>query len=265
MAPIYPDYQDEPEPLFLPLTEERAASLYALEMDGFTDDLPFYRRWLPARGELLELGCGTGRLAAALAGPARRVTGVDISLPMLDLARRRRTPSLHLVCADLLAPPLSGSFTAILIAYNTLNLLTSKEAVRRCLRHCHSLLVAGGLLLCQFHQVGCPTIRRQGKIFQFQILARPQGGRIIKEVLREQLPATAAINIEERYRIRPEGSAGAFEDLSRHTTLLGLPAATWLELFAAAGFSERGRYGSYQLTPWAEPDNMVLAVFSAQK
>lgn len=51
-------------------------------------------RWLeglglPTRfGSVLDFGCGAGRLSQALAGHADRVTGVDVSRPMLDTARR---------------------------------------------------------------------------------------------------------------------------------------------------------------------------------
>jgi len=42
---------------------------------------------------LLDVGCGTGATSfafAAAAGPAARITGIDISRPMLDLAERQR-------------------------------------------------------------------------------------------------------------------------------------------------------------------------------
>jgi SAM-dependent methyltransferase len=38
---------------------------------------------------VVDLGCGTGLLAAAVSAEARRVVGVDVSPAMLDIARRR--------------------------------------------------------------------------------------------------------------------------------------------------------------------------------
>jgi demethylmenaquinone methyltransferase/2-methoxy-6-polyprenyl-1,4-benzoquinol methylase len=47
------------------------------------------RRWVEPGHEVLEIGCGTGRLAALLCARGARVLGVDISEGMLELARRR--------------------------------------------------------------------------------------------------------------------------------------------------------------------------------
>ncbi len=47
------------------------------------------KSWVESGDEVLELGCGTGSLAALLLERGARVTGIDISEAMLDLARRR--------------------------------------------------------------------------------------------------------------------------------------------------------------------------------
>lgn len=54
---------------------------------------------LKADRQVLDVGCGTGRLEAALASRVRQVVGVDISSKMLDAARRRCAawPNVHFV------------------------------------------------------------------------------------------------------------------------------------------------------------------------
>ncbi len=54
------------------------ASLGLLRDSGLRSDTIF-----------VDLGCGTGLLAAAVSAEAKRVVGVDVSPPMLDIARRR--------------------------------------------------------------------------------------------------------------------------------------------------------------------------------
>ncbi len=52
-------------------------------------------------GDVLDLGCGTGLMGAALAGQVTRLTGVDLSEPMLDQARIKGVYD-SLIQADLL-------------------------------------------------------------------------------------------------------------------------------------------------------------------
>lgn len=67
---------------------------------------------LPASGLVLDLGCGTGRLAAHLAGRGYKVVGVDVSPEMLASARRRG--ALALVQADAFRLPFrDATFDAV--------------------------------------------------------------------------------------------------------------------------------------------------------
>jgi ubiquinone/menaquinone biosynthesis C-methylase UbiE len=65
-------------------------AFYALGAPPIAGDIAFYDRLARATGgPVLELGCGTGRIALALAQAGLSVTGVDISTGMLALARAR--------------------------------------------------------------------------------------------------------------------------------------------------------------------------------
>lgn len=70
-------------------TEPRLAALYDMD-SGWSEDRAYY---LALAGQqsirILDLGCGTGLLAAAYAARGHRVTGVDPARAMLDLARNR--------------------------------------------------------------------------------------------------------------------------------------------------------------------------------
>jgi len=63
------------------------AQFYDLENDWAADQ-DYCRELAREARSVLDLGCGTGRLAAELAG-AREVVGVDPAEPMLDIARAR--------------------------------------------------------------------------------------------------------------------------------------------------------------------------------
>lgn len=54
--------------------------------DNLTEDIPFYNEYaLKTDGQVLELGCGTGRVSLKLAESGFKVTGLDLSGPMLEI------------------------------------------------------------------------------------------------------------------------------------------------------------------------------------
>lgn len=64
--------------------------LYDLEIGLGRRVSTIYLRLLAgAKSSVLELGCGTAEIVAALAGAGHGVTGIDISVPMLEAAARR--------------------------------------------------------------------------------------------------------------------------------------------------------------------------------
>ena len=70
-----------------------SAWLYDLDnRDILHDDIPFYLAYAKQQqGEVLELGCGTGRVALALADEGFKITGLDLSQQMLDVFHAKLT------------------------------------------------------------------------------------------------------------------------------------------------------------------------------
>jgi SAM-dependent methyltransferase len=83
-----------------------------------------------ARGDVLELACGTGQLTVPLAQAGFRITGLDLSQPMLRVARERAAiagvPVEH-VKGDMRDFDLGRRFALIVIARNSLLHLHSAE------------------------------------------------------------------------------------------------------------------------------------------
>jgi ubiquinone/menaquinone biosynthesis C-methylase UbiE len=94
-------------------------------------DVPFWKRVAgAAKGPVLELGCGTGRVTRPLARAGIDVVGIDRSAPMLARAItnspiRQLTSSLRLVRGDIRALPFAArSFSMVLAPYGILQSLT---------------------------------------------------------------------------------------------------------------------------------------------
>ncbi len=265
MVKIYRDYQDEPGDVFQPLPEELAAGFYALEMENFSEDSVFFENTLPQHGAVLEMGCGTGRVARHLAQENRPITGIDISMPMLQLATQHRHPHCSFLCMDMLAPAFRKPFEAILIPYNTLNLLTSEQTILRCLRGCKANLRRKGRLIMQLFMPTTDFLSNDRTTFQFQMFNRPGGGRIIKEIRKKYLPESQTVQLEERYRIRPMQEGVANEDYHTRTCIAAFSLEKWLALFAEANFTPKHIYGNYTCGPYdAALSSCCLLVLECQ-
>ncbi|HEX5404279.1 MAG TPA: class I SAM-dependent methyltransferase [Pseudonocardiaceae bacterium] len=101
------------------------------------DHNAYYHRWLlrqlPARVDsALDVGCGAGALASALAERADRVDGVDRSALMIERARRR-TPRVNWVHGDLLDDtlPLDQDGYGLVTAVSSMHHIPLRPALRR--------------------------------------------------------------------------------------------------------------------------------------
>lgn len=138
-----------------PETAAALARLYDLDLREDPGDLDLYLALADrARGPVLELAVGSGRLAVPLAEAGHRVTGVDLDPAMLDRARLRAAaagaPSaerLTLVQADLIEVrlPDAGRFGLAFIALNSLLVLPTRAAQRAAVCTLAEHLAPGGL------------------------------------------------------------------------------------------------------------------------
>ncbi|MFN2354567.1 MAG: class I SAM-dependent methyltransferase [Desulfopila sp.] len=252
------EYADEPRLIFTPLTENDYCDFYELEMGAFSDDAVFYSQRLPDNGKVLELGCGTGRLTRLLAAKCRHITGIDISAGMLDKAQQKPGADISYHQMDMTEISFAECFNAIIIPYNTLNMLGDPAKIQKCLALCRKHLCPAGSLLLQLYHPHPTTVAGKEKIFQFTILEDDSGGKIIKETLKSYDREHATLQLEERYRVRPAGGNPHNRDL-RHCLSFYAPELTdWKKLLQAAGFCITESAGAYDGTPFAPQRDTTL-------
>jgi SAM-dependent methyltransferase len=102
------------------------------------------------RGRTLEIGCGEGRVSRDLAAQGHRVTGIDGSPTLLELAREA-DPGGEYLLADAAALPFADDTFGLVVAYNVLmDLDDMPGALREAAR---VLVPRGSLCVCVTHPV----------------------------------------------------------------------------------------------------------------
>ena len=111
---------------------------------------------------VLEVGVGTGRIAAPLAELGLRVVGTDISRAMLARLRSK-CRDIHVVLADASRPPFrAASFDAALYVH-VLHLLPEPD---RSLEATLGVLRPGGMILACHHEYEPSVISHAGELIQ---------------------------------------------------------------------------------------------------
>ena len=107
-----------------------------------------------ARGDVLDAGCGTGRLALRLQAAGLRVVGIDIAPALVAIARARGLREAHVASVW---DDLGGPWDTVLLGGNNIGLAGSLSGAARLLRHLGGALRPQGVILVTSLDVAATT------------------------------------------------------------------------------------------------------------
>lgn len=121
-------------------------------------------KFVPADAEILELGCGAGRVAFALAKSGyAKIAATDFSPAMIEAAEeinRRERADIAFSVADATALPFPPeSFDAAIFAFNGLQMIPRRERRERALNEIFRVLRPGGIFIFTGHDRSVPARR----------------------------------------------------------------------------------------------------------
>ncbi|MCB0154272.1 MAG: class I SAM-dependent methyltransferase, partial [Anaerolineae bacterium] len=126
---------------------------YQAECDFLEDIFRQYRS--DTVTNVLDLGCGSGGHALALARRGYSISGVDQSPEMVDLARQKAAQAglqsrLDFTVADIAAASLDKMYDAAICMFAVLNYQTTNQAIQSTLTNARRHLQPGGLFIFDF-------------------------------------------------------------------------------------------------------------------
>ena len=121
-------------------------------------------------GSVLDIACGTGSTSIPLAKRGWRVTGVDLSLPMLQQARRKAGEEkleVLFLQQDIRDLEFSRGFDLVTCYQDGLNYLLTAEDLARTFQSVYSVLNPGGLFIFDLNMVEKYSAAATGEISFF--------------------------------------------------------------------------------------------------
>jgi SAM-dependent methyltransferase len=220
------------------------AELYDPWSRTVTEDVDFYvAEARKAGGTVVELGVGTGRIAVPVAEAGVPVIGVDSSVGMLEVCRRRAEAAgverlLDLRLGDLRDPPIPERVRLVTCPFRALLHLEADAERRRTLEAVRELLVPGGRFV---FDVFAPSA---------EDIADTHGRWLEREPgIWEQ----AHWDLERRVlTLRLRGS-----EAETSMRLSWLPAEEWRAHLEQAGFEIDACYGWFDLRPYAGGEDSI--------
>lgn len=226
-------------------------------------DLPYWRRQCQRYGgPVLELACGSGRLTVPLAEEGLDIEGLDISPPMLALAREKsdaRGLPLPWHLGDMADFTVDRRFSFIFLPNNSVAHLLGWLDLVSCLNRVRRHLKSGGRFALDYFNPSLALLTRALEVpSPFAEVRHPETGEAVSVTETSAYDAATQINrIQWHWRF----AAG-------HETVSDLAMRVYFPqeldaLLSCAGFVIEEKYGDYDLSPFTSASQKQLIVARA--
>lgn len=243
--------------------------LYHTHHSRHTEDIPF---WLAlarqSKGDILEMGCGTGRvyipLLQALSKTQRRVIGIDTDASMLRFLQAQLTaPLIHsalLIQEDMSAFHFGMTFDLIILPCNTFSTLTGEER-RRTLSRVEAHLAAGGLFAVSIpNPAALADLPGYGEPELEETFSHPADGTPVQVSSYWKKEGTLFDLYWQYDHILPSGD---IEQITSRTQHKLLDFQTYLNELQRTGFAKSTIYGDFDFSAYTNESPALILL--AQK
>jgi ubiquinone/menaquinone biosynthesis C-methylase UbiE len=233
----------------------KAARYYDCDnRDIVTADIPFYLEYAQKiGGEILELGCGTGRIAIPLAEAGYTVTGLDLSDSMLDVFKAKMENlsekvknRIKCIKGDMSNFSLNVKYGLIIAPFRAFQSLTEESDINKCLTYVREHLSEEGIFIV--------NVFRPYKILDeswcypetvsWETLDKDTGLMVTKKHWGSKIDVERQV-IYVNYAYEILGKAGCFERIEEKLSLKYYYYQQLKDYLKACGFEVSEEYGWY--------------------
>jgi len=255
---------------------DRVACFYDYDMglNAAAGDVSFYvKAGLKATGKVLEVGCGTGRIALPLVEAGCQVLGVDVSVPMLQQmsqnALMRLLPSqrtrLRWACMDMKDLGISETFSLVLCPYSAFTYLLEEADRSKFLSRVSHLLSAGGRFILDVFVPRYEILCQQDEHILFDYRREVPGGLVLERRKTIQKDLTAQVNCITRYYKLLDTNGSVVEEFSTQESIRYWFQPELRLLLESHGLEVLAAYGDFDEEPYRYEAQMMVFVCQVRK
>lgn len=249
--------------------EELAAKLYHFTLPEWTGEYAFYReqaRETKSLGPVLEVACGTGRIAIDLAQQGIEVTGFDLSHEMLGIARKISAgmQNVRWEIADMRSFELGERYGLVVIPGHSFQFMLTPSDQLACLASIRRHLVPGGRLVIHIDHQDLGWLwdlykGNGGKFEQVREVPHPESGnQVVVSRAWTYEPCTqtgAASTVWEEFDVQGE----LVQRWERGPVFMHSIFRFEMEhLLSRAGFTIRALYGNFERAPLQDNSSEMI-------
>lgn len=231
---------------------------YDAEYGGIDDDGRFFLDLAEACGpRILDLGCGTGRLAIPLCRSGKQVTGLDAMPTMIDHARRKAAGlPIRWIDGDFRDFDLGEAYDLAISCAHAFQGLLTEDDQQRLLACTARHVVPGGMLAFDTRNPSPQHLEAPSGESHWQSFVDPAGETVHSSGTQHYDTATGLMRYDIFRTIRRTG-----ERQTAHITIKFTSLERLRVLLSAAGFSIEQAYGTHRRDPWTPeaPEIVIVA------
>ena len=246
------------------------ARFYDLDFGEADADLFMYQQFASRCGSpILELGCGTGRVLLPLARQGYEITGVDLSQPMLEVARHKvaaegLSERVTLSQQDMRELELAGRFNMAFAAINSfMHLLNTDDQLAALARIRHHLNPGGLLLLDLFNPDLSRLLEARGQVGLAKVMTDPDTGHRLMRFHSDKVDLGQQ-TIHVTFVLDELDAEGSLKRTLFPFSIRYLFRFELELLLRHSGFEIEAIYGSYDLDEYSGDSPKMIAVASRQ-
>ncbi|MFA7056947.1 MAG: class I SAM-dependent methyltransferase [Candidatus Cloacimonadales bacterium] len=245
------------------LNWEEYAFLFDWELNAISShQAQDYKAWLKLSqlygGKILELGCGSGRIASKLMSQSINITALDSSKFLINKLRKEHPdfPAEKVILGDMLTYKFPEKYDFVFYSYSTWQYLLSLEEQIQALHHIHKYINNGGKIAFDICPYTCDLPLEQAKTLLYKKYNK-ELGKDVSMYTSHRVDRISQITTWEDSYVLEDKKGG--RDVLHHTLSLKGNRGDFLELLLLhCGFRLIDAYGDFALngvTP--ESDNII--------